>query len=306
MRVLVTGVTGQVGGALVARLRGEATIIAADRAALDLAAPHAIAAALDRMAPDVIINPAAYTFVDKAEDERELAMRVNGQAPGAIARWAAARAVPFIHFSTDYVFDGSGAKPWREDDSARPLSAYGASKLAGENEIRAAGGCFLVIRTSWVYAAQGNNFLRTIMRLAQERNELRVVADQIGAPTSAPLLANAVADILSAGTENLRRRFAQAGGLVHLAARGETSRHGFAGAIVDGLRLRGLPLAVERITPIGAADYPARAERPHNSRLDLGRLENLFGITPPPWQEALVAELDKIAPARHAKPGALR
>ena len=187
MRVLVTGVTGQVGGALVARLHGEATIVAADRAALDLAAPHAIPHALDRMAPDIIINPAAYTFVDEAEDERELAMRVNGQAPGAIARWAAARAVPFIHFSTDYVFDGSGAKPWREDDPARPLSAYGASKLAGENEIRAAGGCSLIIRTSWVYAAQGDNFLRTIMRLAQERKELRVVADQIGAPTSAPL-----------------------------------------------------------------------------------------------------------------------
>jgi dTDP-4-dehydrorhamnose reductase len=235
MRVLVTGVTGQVGGALVARLRDEATIIAADRAALDLAAPHAIPAALDRMAPDIIINPAAYTAVDAAEDERELAMRVNGKAPGAIARWAAARAVPFIHFSTDYVFDGSGTKPWREDDPARPLSAYGASKLAGENEIRAAGGCFLVIRTSWIYAAHGDNFLRTIMRLAQERQELRVVADQIGAPTSAPLIADAVADILSVGVENLRRRFAQVGGLVHLAARGETSRYGFAGAIVGGV-----------------------------------------------------------------------
>ena len=304
MRIVITGVTGQVGRALVAALQGRATLIAADRAALDLAQPQAIAAALDRMAPDLLINPAAYTAVDKAEDEPVLALRVNGQAPGAMARWAAARSVPLIHFSSDYVFDGSGARPWREDDPARPLSAYGASKLAGENAIRAAGGCFLILRTSWVYAAQGSNFLRTIVRLARERNELRIVADQIGAPTSAALIAGAVADILAAEPATLRQRCAQAEGLVHLAAGGETSWHGFASAIVEGLKLRGLPLAAETVVPIGTDEYPRRARRPHNSRLDLTRLQKVFGLTPPPWQAALAVELDEIARACRAKPGA--
>ena len=184
MRILVTGVSGQVGGALVARLPASATVLAADRSVLDLAAPQTIAGTLDRLAPDIVFNPAAYTAVDKAEDEPELAMRVNAEAPGAMARWAAARDVPLIHFSTDYVFDGSGERAWREDDAPQPLSVYGATKLAGENEIRSAGGTFLIVRTSWVYAAEGKNFLRTIARLARERSELRIVADQIGAPTS--------------------------------------------------------------------------------------------------------------------------
>lgn len=300
MRILVSGVTGQVGRALVARLPrlpGGAAIIAADRSTLDLAAPQAIAATLDRLAPALIINAAAYTAVDRAEDEPALALRVNAEAPGAIARWAASRAVPFIHFSTDYVFDGAGETAWREDDPTRPLSAYGASKLTGEQAIRAAGGAFLIVRTSWVYAAQGANFLRTIVRLARERAELRIVADQIGAPTSAALIADAVAEILSPDTDSLRRRFVEAGGLVHLAASGETSRHGLASAIVAGLRARGVPLAVERVTPIGSDDYPARAQRPRNSRLDLSRLRKVFGVTPPDWQSALAPELDEMARA---------
>ena len=295
MRILVTGVTGQVGRAVFTRLRDEATVVAADRAALDLAKLQAIADALDRMAPDIIINPAAYTAVDKAEEEPELAMRVNGEAPGAVARWAAAHAVPFIHFSTDYVFDGSGERAWRETDPAHPLSAYGASKLAGENEIRAAGGCFLIVRTSWVYAAHGANFLRTVVRLARERKELRIVADQIGAPTSAALIADALAAILNAGPQNLRERCAQAEGVVHLAAHGETSWHGFASAIVNGLRLRGMPLAVAQVTGIGTNEYPLRAKRPHNSRLELTRLQKVFGVTPRHWQSALATELDSIA-----------
>ena len=294
MRILVTGVTGQVGGALVSRLQG-AAIIAADRAALDLAQPQRIAATLDRLAPALIVNAAAYTAVEEADEEPALAMRINAEAPGAIARWAASRAVPFVHFSTDYVFDGGGAKPWREDDPARPLSAYGASKLAGEAAIRAVGGAFLIVRTSWIYAARGDNFLRTIVRLARERRELRIVADQVGAPTSAALIADAVAEILAAGADNLRRRFVEAEGLVHLAASGETSRHGFACAIVAGLKARGVALAVEDITPIGSDEYPARAERPRNSRLDLSRLKQVFGITPPDWQSALAAELDQVA-----------
>src|SRR5262249_53202744 len=201
MRILVTGVSGQVGGALLPLLRDH-DVVAADRATLNLAEADGIEAVLDRLAPEFIVNPAAYTAVDKAEDERELAMQVNAQAPGALARWARANDVPLIHFSTDYVFDGGGTALWRESDMTGPLSVYGASKLAGEQAIRAAGGDVLIIRTSWVYAARGANFLRTILRLARERKELRIVADQIGAPTSAPLIAETVARLMSGGRES--------------------------------------------------------------------------------------------------------
>jgi dTDP-4-dehydrorhamnose reductase len=295
MRILVTGVTGQIGGSLVARLPQSATVLAADRNVVDLAAPQAIARTLDRLAPDLIFNLAAYTAVEKAEDEPDLAMRINADAPGAMARWAAARDVPLIHFSTDYVFDGSGERAWREGDVPRPMSVYGVSKLAGENKIRNADGRFLIVRTSWVFAAEGRNFLRTIARLALERTELRIIADQIGAPTSAALIAEAVAGMLSEGTDTLRELCARAGGLVHLSASGQTSWYGFACAIVEGLKARGVALAVERIAPITTEDYPTRAIRPRNSRLDLTRLQNIFGITPPSWQTALSPELDRLA-----------
>jgi dTDP-4-dehydrorhamnose reductase len=295
MRILVTGATGQVGGSLVARLSASATVLAADRSVLDLAEPHTIIGTLDRLAPDIVFNPAAYTAVDKAEDEPELAMRINAEAPGAMARWAAARNVPLVHFSTDYVFDGSGERAWREDDAPQPLSVYGATKLGGENAIRNAGGTFLIVRTSWVYAAEGKNFLRTIAQLARERSELRIVADQIGAPTSAALIGDAVAGMLSEGLESLRERCAGAGGLVHLAASGETSWYGFVCAIVEGLKARGVAVAAKRIVPIASADYPTKARRPQNSRLDLSRLQSIFGITPPSWHIALSPELDRLA-----------
>ena len=196
MRILVTGVTGQVGGALVSRLQGLGTLIPADKAALDFTKLSAIAETLDRIAPDLVVNPAAYTAVDKAEDEPDLAMRVNGEAPGILGRWAMRHDVPLIRFSTDYVYAGTGERPLREDDQARPLSAYGLSKLAGEREIRKSGCCFLIVRTCWIYGAQGKNFLRTILRLAQERKELRIVSDQVGAPTSAALITNAILGII--------------------------------------------------------------------------------------------------------------
>jgi dTDP-4-dehydrorhamnose reductase len=294
MRILVTGVTGQVGGALVARLKGLGTVVPANRAMLDLTRPADLSHALDDLAPDLIINPAAYTAVDKAEDERELAMRVNGDAPGAMARWAAARGVPLIHFSTDYVFDGSGERPWQEDDPPRPLSVYGASKLAGENEIRKANGPSLIVRTSWVYAASGANFLRTIARLASERDELRIVADQIGAPTSASLIANSIESIVAKSAANLPTKFAEANGLIHLTASGETSWYDFALSIVAGLRSRGVSLAVKRILPIRTDQYPTPATRPHNSRMDLDRLRRVFGITPPLWDMVLAIELDQL------------
>jgi dTDP-4-dehydrorhamnose reductase len=295
MRVLVTGVTGQVGGALLGALDGKADVVAAPRAALDLAQAETIASGLDRIAPELIINPAAYTAVDRAEDERDLAYRINGEAPGHIAKWAASRGVPLVHLSTDYVYDGSGERPRREDDATGPLSVYGASKLAGEDAIRAAKAPHLIIRTSWVYAARGTNFLRTIARLAAERPELRIVADQIGAPTSAQVIADGIATIVTKHTTDLPRQFAAANGLVHLAAGGETSWHGFASAIVDGLKARGLPLKAQAIVPIRTEDYPTKAKRPANSRLDMARAQRVFGLTTPNWQQALAVELDVLA-----------
>jgi len=294
MRIVVTGVTGQVGKALVTPLAQLGTVLPADRSVLNLAAPATLAGALDLLAPDLIINPAAYTAVDRAEDERDLAFTINGEAPGVIAQWAARRDVPLVHFSTDYVFDGQGETPWREDSPTGPLSAYGASKLAGEQAIRAADGTYLIVRTSWVYAAQGSNFLRTIARLARERTELKIVADQTGAPTSAKTIAEAVTGLLTAQPQNLDAGFKRAG-IVNIAASGETSWHGFATAIVEGLRSRGIALAVRSIVPLRTEDYPTKAKRPHNSRLDLTRLQEVFGLASPSWRAALEPELDLLA-----------
>ena len=200
--------------------------------------------------------------------------------------------MPLVHFSTDYVFDGSGDTPRREDSPTGPISVYGASKLAGDMAIMAAGGPHLIARTSWVYAAKGTNFLRTIARLACERKELRIVADQIGAPTTARAIANAVADIVLPDLANLNDLFARKGGVVNLACAGETSWHEFAGAIVDGLRDRGVELQVENVVPIATADFPTKAKRPSNSRLDLSRLRDEFGVVMPNWRDALAPELD--------------
>jgi dTDP-4-dehydrorhamnose reductase len=293
MRIMVTGVSGQVGGALAKVLARTGNVVPTGRSEFDLAQPDLIAPALDRIRPDLIVNPAAYTAVDRAEDEKELAFRVNAEAPAVMARWAADHRVPLIHFSTDYVFDGTGTHPWREDDAANPLSTYGASKLAGEDAVRLAAGEHLIIRTSWVYAASGQNFLRTIVRLAQERKELRIVADQVGAPTSAQLIADTLAGILGTLDKRTPVHFVFSGGTLNIAASGETSWYGFAVAIVEGLKSRGMPLAVERIVPIATEDYPSKARRPKNSRIDLTRLRN-FGISTPAWDQALAPELDQL------------
>lgn len=295
MRILLTGATGQVGGALMHRLPAIGTVIAPGRSELDLSAMEMIATALDRIGPDLIINSAAYTAVDRAEDEGELAFRVNADAPGRMAAWAAAHGAALIHLSTDYVFDGARDQPWREDDPTRPLSVYGASKLAGEEAIRAARGSHLVVRTSWVYSTGGANFMCTIARLAHERTELRIVADQIGSPTSAGAIADALFEIICDGARDLSRRFTESGGLVHLACGGETSWHGFAIAIVEGLKARGINLRVERVVPIASEEYSTRACRPRNSRLDPARLSTVFGIALPNWEDALARELDLYA-----------
>jgi dTDP-4-dehydrorhamnose reductase len=295
MLAMITGVTGQVGDALLKSLAPDWSIIAANRNQFDLARPDRIPSALDQIGPDLIVNAAAYTAVDRAEDEKELAFLVNAVAPAAIAQWAASRRVPVIHFSTDYVFDGSGTQPWREDDPANPLSTYGASKLAGDEAVRSAGGPHLIVRTSWVYAAHGTNFLRTIVRLSMVRKELRIVADQIGAPTSARLIANTVAGIIGVDTTFLVDRFSASGGAINVAASGETSWYGFAVAIVTGLRARGVALYVESVVPIMTEDYQTSAIRPTNSRLDLTRLRRVFRIEPPKWDQALAVELDRLA-----------
>ena len=239
MRILLTGASGQVGGALRFPLAAIGTVLAVDRSQLDLSQPDMIPGVLSQVGPDLIINPAAFTAVDRAEDEVEIAYRVNAEAPRQIAAWASARGIPLIHFSTDYAFDGSGERPWREQDPTSPLSVYGASKVAGEVAIREALGPHLIVRTSWVYAAQGTNFLKTIVRLSRERSELRIVADQIGAPTPARLIAQIVTTIIEQCRSDMRARFTDAGGVIHVATSGETSWHGFASAIVDRLRARG-------------------------------------------------------------------
>jgi len=292
MRILLTGIDGQVGSALLPLLSVHGTVITPLSAEFDLSKPEALADGLDGFSPDLIVNPAAYTAVDRAEDERELAFLVNARGPEAIAQWAAKHRVPLVHFSTDYVFDGSGETPWREDSLTGPLSVYGASKLAGDTAICAAGGAHLIARTSWVYAAKGANFLRTIARLAGERKELQIVADQVGAPTAANVIANAITDIVRPNLSNLNELFARNGGVVNLVCTGETSWHGFASAIVAGLKSRGVKLAAETIIPIATTDFPTKAKRPGNSRLDLSRLKNQFGVTTPTWQEALIPELD--------------
>lgn len=305
MRILVTGVTGQVGSALISALSPFGTIIPADRSLIDMTAPREIAARLDELAPDFIVNPAAYTKVDKAEDDRDLAFLVNETAPLAIARWTADKRVPLIHFSTDYVFDGSGTTPWKETDTPSPLSVYGASKLAGEVAIQNVGGPHLIVRTSWVYASTGANFFRTIARLAEEREELRIVADQFGAPTSTAIITDTIAAMFSAprGISNV---IADEGGLIHLTASGTTTWYEFAVAIVGSLQAKGHPLKAARIVPIATGDYQTKARRPLNSRLDLTRLSLAFGISTPHWLtglEATVSTLQSVEQASLANQG---
>jgi dTDP-4-dehydrorhamnose reductase len=295
MRILVTGTTGQVGRALREALRGRGQILAPARPDFDLSDPDSLVQRLDGLEPTLIINPAAYTAVDQAEDEAELAFRVNAEAPGVIARWAARHRVPLVQFSTNYVFDGRGDRPWCEDDPCEPLSVYGRSKLSGELAVRDAGGAHLIARTSWVYAAAGNNFLRTIFKLARERTELRVVSDQVGAPTSARSLASALNSVLPEDAGETGAAFSKAGGILHIANAGSTSWHGFASGIVQGLRERHIRLRVLDVVPILTREFPAKAARPLESRLDLARLAGTFGVTMPGWQQALSDELDELA-----------
>ena len=293
MRILLTGGTGQLGRALAVALLDVGLVNSPPRAEFDLASEGSMRRVLDAWRPDMIVNAAAYTAVDRAESEPEAALRVNGAAPAVLANWAAANGAAIVHYSTDYVFDGTAARAYREDDPPKPVNAYGRGKLAGEAAVRGSGAAHLVIRTSWLYAAKGNNFLHAILRLARENETLRIVDDQIGAPTSAQWLAQATARILA----NTPPRGALRG-VLHAAAAGSVSWHGFASAIVARARERGFPVRARTITPIPTSAYPTPAARPRNSVLDLDRLRKDHGIDPPPWREQLDAAFARITPPR--------
>jgi dTDP-4-dehydrorhamnose reductase len=279
--VIVLGASGQVGGALAALLGDRA--VALTRAEVDLADLSGLAGALDKFKPAAVINGAAYTQVDAAEKEKDLSMAVNGEAPGVIARWCAERCIPFVHFSTDYVFSGAGERPWTEEDQVAPVNHYGLSKLEGERQVAGAGGKYLVFRTSWVYDAAGKNFLTTMLRLGREREELSVVGDQYGAPTYARHLAEATLQAFDMAMSLP----AFPAGIYHLCNRSETSWYGFAEAIFQAARGKGMSLKVRSLKAIPASDYPVPARRPSNSRLNTNKALRAFGISLPEWNVGL-------------------
>lgn len=282
MKILVSGHNGQVAQALQQALADLGQVQMLGRDQLDLAHPERIAERVRALAPDLIINAAAHTAVDQAENEPELAFAINAEAPGVFAEEAARLGIPLIHYSTDYVFDGSKATPYTEDDVPNPLGVYGRSKLAGEQAIAAVGAEHLILRTSWVYSRHGRNFLLTMQRLLQEKPELRVVADQIGAPTWAGTIAASTRQLIE------RWQAGQAGdwGTYHLTAQGETSWFGFAQAIAEHLENTGKPCAT--LLPIPSSEYPTPARRPLNSRLDCSRLQRQWQVSQPDWRQALI------------------
>lgn len=282
LRILISGQHGQVSHALQQRLQNMGELIVLGRDQLDLSQPESIRPVVRDIKPDLIINAAAHTAVDQAESEPDLAFAINATSPGVFAEEAAALGIPLIHYSTDYVFDGSKAGAWVESDAPNPLGVYGSSKLAGERAIAAAGGQHLILRTSWVYSLTGRNFLLTMQRLLQEREKLSIVADQIGAPTWAGTIAASTAALI----ERWRDGAPGAWGVYHLTASGETSWFGFAEAIGQQLVNSGKPCAT--LEPIASSAYPTPAARPLNSRLDCSRLQREWGVSQPDWHEALL------------------
>jgi dTDP-4-dehydrorhamnose reductase len=286
---LLLGANGQVGNELRRSLAAMGEVVPTTRSGqlpdggrceiADFDRPDTLVELVERIQPTVVINAAAYTAVDKAEDDIEAAFRANAEAPGVLARACADRGIPFVHYSTDYVFDGQGTRPYREDDATSPLGVYGASKLAGEEAVREAGGRHVILRTAWVYGQYGHNFLRTMLRVGVDRDELRVVADQSGTPTPASLIADVTFELL--------RQQAEVSGTFHLTPRGETSWHGFAEAIFDDAVAQGLLARAPRVLAITTADYPTRAKRPSYSRLDVGKLEQQLGRPLPDWRTGL-------------------
>ena len=283
LKILISGKTGQVAVELQKHLAGLGELIVLGRDVLDLSQPDQIRAQVRAHKPDLLIIAAAHTAVDQAENEPELAFTINAIAPGVFAEEAAALGIPLIHYSTDYVFDGRKPAPYTEDDATNPLGVYGKSKLAGELAIAASGAQHLILRTSWVYSTHGKNFLLTMQRLLQERSELRVVADQIGAPTWAGTIAQSTRALI----ERWQSGDAAAWGTYHLTASGETSWFGFTQAIAGHLTAQGKACAT--LEPIPASAYPTPAARPQNSRLDCSKLAREWGVAQPDWEAALSA-----------------
>ncbi len=296
MKILLLGKNGQVGWELQRSLSILGEVVACDfdspaELKADFTDPESLLALIRRVRPDAIVNAAAHTAVDKAESEPELARHINALTPGVLAREAAALGACLVHYSTDYVFDGSGEQPRDESAATNPLSVYGRTKLEGEELIRSSGCSHLILRTSWVYAARGGNFARTMLRLAAEREELKVIADQIGAPTGADLLA----DVTALALLRLRAQPALSG-TYHCAAAGQTHWHGYAQFVIEWARAHGhsVKVAPERVLSTLTQDYPTSARRPLNSRLDTQKLRRTFGITLPHWQlgvQRLLAEV---------------
>lgn len=299
MKVLLFGANGQVGHALRGALAPIGEVVATTRSGMlddgttceiaDFDRPDTLAGIVARIAPVAVVNAAAYTAVDRAETDRDAAFRANAEAPAALAAACSSAGIPLIHYSTDYVFDGTATRPYREDDATAPLGVYGASKLAGEDAIRASGARHAILRTAWVYAAHGKNFMRTMLRLAAEREELRVVADQVGSPTTAEWIAATTVPVLRAMLDDSARSV----GVRHLTAAGETTWHGFASAIVDIAHARGLIARKPSVVPIATADYPTPARRPAYSVLDNDRLIAELGIAWPHWREGLERMIEK-------------
>ena len=296
MKLLLFGANGQVGHELRRSLPALGEVIVTTRSGqcedgtrcevADFDMPDALPALIARIAPDIVVNAAAYTAVDRAESDRNAAFRANAEAPQRIAEACAAQDALLVHYSTDYVFDGTGTRPYREDDATSPLGVYGESKLAGEDAIRASGVRHMIFRTAWVYASHGKNFMRTMLRLAAERDELRVVADQVGTPTPAALIADVTASLLA-------RPF-QRSGVWHLTAAGQTTWHGFAEAIVAAAHARGWIARAPRVVPIATSDYPTPAKRPAYSCLDISRIQSDFDTQLPNWHEGLSGVLRRV------------
>jgi dTDP-4-dehydrorhamnose reductase len=285
-RILIVGAAGQVGVELQRTFAGSGEIICRDRESVDLAVEDQVREMVRSAAPDIILNAAAYTAVDRAESEPELAMAINARAPQVLAEEASRRNALLVHYSTDYVFDGSKQVPWVETDRPNPLNVYGASKLAGEEAIRQVGGTHLIFRTSWVYGPHGNNFLLTMLRLARERDRLSVVDDQFGAPTTSIELANATRTIVDGVTSNHFGLAENLVGIYHMTCGGSTTWYGFARAIFAraGHLLNG---RCPEVCPIASADYPTPAKRPRNSSLSNSKLQTRLGIRLATWEEAL-------------------
>ncbi len=284
MKILVTGKNGQVGHELMITLAPLGKVIGVDVKECDLSQSAAIEALLDKVSPDIIVNPAAYTAVDKAESESTIAHAVNAQAPKILARYAARHNILLVHFSTDYIFDGTKEGAYQEDDEANPKSVYGKTKWLGEEAVRKMAAKHIIIRTSWVFGSHGVNFLKTMLKLAQERDKLSIVADQFGAPTSAKLLAEVTAQIIKEFQEpGFYRKF----GTYHVVAKGETSWHGYAKLVIEKANALGVvtKISPDQIKPITTKEYPVPAPRPANSRLDTTKVLSTFSVRLPKWQD---------------------